>query len=170
MTNTKNIHIIIFIIIFCMSFQRVYASDDIHTKYPIGICIIPELEYITEIDDWSIQNRKIDSYDSLKAITSLKKYIPWAQNFIAPELVRSISRYAHKEMASYIDKPSLDSISFSLSRISGDGFKILLEGTADTLPSHSNIVTRWLKVYFVYNIPTNSIIRIIITIRGQLLE
>ena len=170
MTITKkNTHIFIYFI-FLIFLQWLYASDDIHEKYTIGICIIPEMEYIPEIDDWLIKKGKIDSSDSIKAIASFKKYLPWVQNLITPELVISISKYATKEMASYINKPSLDSIYFSPSRVNSNGYKILFEGTVDTLPSHSKIVTRWLKVYFLYNKATSSIVRVTITIRGQLLE
>jgi hypothetical protein len=163
-TKSYNIFICFFF------FQWLYASDDINYKYPIGVCIIPEMEYIPEIDDWSLRKGKADSLDSIKAVTSFKKHIPWVQNFITPKFVKSISKYANKEMNSYNNNPPLDRIRFSPHRISSDGFKILFEGVADTLPSHSKIVTRWLKVYFMYNKGTNSIIRVVVTIRGQLLE
>ncbi len=48
--------------------------------------------------------------------------------------------------------------------------RLVLEGTADTLPSHHRLVTRWLKVYLVYDEKTREAVRVIVTIRGERLE
>ena len=48
--------------------------------------------------------------------------------------------------------------------------KLVLEGTIDTLPSHHSLVTRWLKVYVVYDISERQIAHLTFTIRGQILE
>ena len=48
--------------------------------------------------------------------------------------------------------------------------KLVLEGTIDTLQSHSRVVTRWLKVYVLYNMSERKIAHITFTIRGQRLE
>jgi hypothetical protein len=47
---------------------------------------------------------------------------------------------------------------------------ILLEGTLDTLPTHSPLVTRWLKAFVRYDTSAQRIARVTITIRGQVLE
>jgi hypothetical protein len=44
-----------------------------------------------------------------------------------------------------------------------------VSGTIDALPTHSPLVTRWLKVYLFYDLYARSIARITITIRGQVL-
>ena len=48
--------------------------------------------------------------------------------------------------------------------------RIIFEGTIVTLPSHSPLVARWLKVYFLYDPPTKSIRHMTITIRGEAQE
>ncbi len=45
--------------------------------------------------------------------------------------------------------------------------KLVLEGTIDTLPTHSPLVTRWLKVYLVVDLRNKAILRAVITIRGD---
>ena len=47
---------------------------------------------------------------------------------------------------------------------------LVLEGTIDTLPTHSPLVTRWLKVYVCYDLRGKTVSRVTITIRGQRLE
>jgi hypothetical protein len=47
---------------------------------------------------------------------------------------------------------------------------LLLEGTIDTLPTHHPLVTRWLKVYVVYDISARKLTHVTFTIRGQRLE
>ena len=48
--------------------------------------------------------------------------------------------------------------------------KLVLEATLDTLPSHSPIVTRWLKAYLLYDVARKAVVRVTITIRGEILE
>ena len=45
--------------------------------------------------------------------------------------------------------------------------KLVLEGTNGTLPTHSPLLTRWLKVYLVVDFRSKAILRVIITIRGN---
>ena len=48
--------------------------------------------------------------------------------------------------------------------------KLVLEGTIDTLPTHHQLVTRWLKVYVLCNLPGRKIAHVTFTIRGQILS
>ena len=43
---------------------------------------------------------------------------------------------------------------------------LLLESTLDTLPTHSSVVTRWLKLYLLYDVPSKSIVRVTVTNPG----
>lgn len=43
----------------------------------------------------------------------------------------------------------------------------MLEGTIDTLPTHSPLVTRWPKVYLVVDRRNKAILRVVITIRSD---
>ena len=42
--------------------------------------------------------------------------------------------------------------------------------TIDTLPTHQPLVTRWLKVYVVFDLHEKSVSAVVVTIRGQRLE
>ena len=140
------------------------------SNFPIGLCVIPEMEYIPELDDWSSYDDKKDILNISEILALIKMKYPFLKKELTPDLIKSISRYAKKEMNTYQTIPPLDTIKFLPKKVSSDGFKIVFEGIVDTLPSHSPIVTRWLKVFIVYNRATHSVIKAIITVRGELLE
>jgi hypothetical protein len=89
---------------------------------------------------------------------------------ITPEAVRGLSRWARKEMERYQAVPPLAKLTFALVQEDTAQHRALLEGTLDTLPSHSPLVTRWLKVFLVCDTGDGSIVRTVVTIRGQVLE
>ena len=92
------------------------------------------------------------------------------QEKVTAEKVRSLSRWAKPQMEDYKVVPALDKAKLSAAGVSADKKSIVFEGTVDTLPTHSPLVTRWLKVYFIYDLSTKSIRHATITIRGQVLE
>ena len=73
-------------------------------------------------------------------------------------------------MEEYSAVPALTDVALQPIGVDKKGGKLVLEGTVDTLPSHHPIVTRWLKVYVVYDIPGRKISHVTFTIRGQVLE
>jgi hypothetical protein len=73
-------------------------------------------------------------------------------------------------MEKYNAMPPLDKAKISAAGTTADKKSIVFEGTIDTLPTHSPLVTRWLKVYFIYDLATKSIRHTTITIRGEVLE
>jgi hypothetical protein len=89
---------------------------------------------------------------------------------LTPERVRTLSRWAKLQMEDCATVPDLDKTVLKPLGTDANRQQILLEGTLDTLPSHAPLVTRWLKVYVVYDLPSRSLSRIVITIRGQRLE
>ncbi len=92
------------------------------------------------------------------------------QKDVTPEKVRSLSRWAKPQMEKYNAVPRLDNVKTTAAGITADKKGIVFAGTIDTLPTHSTLVTRWLKVFFVYDLPTKSIRHATITIRGEVLE
>ncbi|MEK7269453.1 MAG: hypothetical protein AAB215_00775, partial [Planctomycetota bacterium] len=86
---------------------------------------------------------------------------------ITPDLVRSLSRWARPQMAGYAKVLSLDSAVFAPVAESPDSKRLLFEAILDTLPSHTPIVKRWLKVFLVYDRDSSCVVRAVVTIRGQ---
>jgi hypothetical protein len=89
---------------------------------------------------------------------------------ITAERARELSLWAKAQMEKYAAVPPLGDIAFTPAGAAPGKRLLLLEGTADTLPSHSPLVTRWLKIFLVYDCETRSIREVIVTIRGELQE
>ena len=70
-------------------------------------------------------------------------------------------------MEQYIRVPDIAPVELKPLRIDAEGQHILLEATLDTLPTHSSVVTRWLKAFVLYNRTTKTIAQVTITIRGE---
>jgi len=140
---------------------------------PMSLCLVKEADMFGE--EWWTHCRE-DAYpdDMGKALVDWERKRPWVEKQITAELVRALSGWARREMESYRSVPPLSHVAFKpvASRDTGDNHRrILLEGTIDTLPSHSpGIVTRWLKIYLVYDSEIWTVRTAIITIEGQRLE
>ena len=89
-----------------------------------------------------------------------------------PELavVQDGPRWTKPQMEGYSTVPALADVALQPIGLDQERGKLVLEGTIDTLPSHHRLVTRWLKVYVVYDIPGRKIAHATFTIRGQRLE
>ncbi len=139
------------------------------TEAPLSWCLVREMDPIPEMWWPPCQG---DAYpdDVARALTDWEKKRPWVQQRLTPSLVRSLSRWAHREMETYDSVPQLTGVKLCpvACKAKGDHNKwILLEGTVDTLPSHSpGIVTRWLKIFLVYDSEIWSVVRATVTIRG----
>lgn len=141
--------------------------SETQSKYPLNLCFIPEMEKIPEFNDWPEYSE--EKYAD-NALSDWEQKLKWVEKQITDSLVKALSKWAKTEMQNWHRIHSLDSVSFKPCRISKDRSKVLFEGTVDTLPTHSQIVTRWLKLFLMYDINTQSIIRATVTIRGQILE
>lgn len=137
--------------------------------FPIGLCLTQEMEFITEIDTWDACEDTAYQSEKDSLVQDWRKKVSSFEPFINAETVKSLSLWAKKEMETYDSMPSLKDIEFIPIHISDRG-KVVYESTVDTLPTHSPIVTRWLKVYILYNAFSHSIVKTTITIRGQILE
>ena len=88
---------------------------------------------------------------------------------LSPTAVCALSRWAKPQMAGYRRTPAVKGAVFKVARAGSDG-TLALEATLDTLPSHTPVVTRWLKVIADFDPDRRSIRHVWITIRGQALE
>ncbi len=140
---------------------------------PVGISFIPEMDFIAEVDSWTLADTGKDVYakDLKAALHNWESIKDWTASKITPPLVRSLSRWAKKEMTVYKKAPTLSKkITLTPVRKSNQDKKLLFEATLDTLPTHSSLVTRWLKLYLLYDQMTEKIVTVTITIRGEILE
>lgn len=119
---------------------------------------------------WSEQDLAELSDEISRARAAWKeKAKPLAASLTA-DRVRSLSRWAKQQMEDYSTVPALAQTALQPIGLDKIGGKLVLEGTIDTLPSHHRLVTRWLKVYVVYDISERKIAHMTFTIRGQILE
>ncbi|MHC4789222.1 MAG: hypothetical protein ACYS8K_08500 [Planctomycetota bacterium] len=145
-------------------------DDNDRPELPIGVCLVREMGYIPELNSWGSDKagKLADHVD--RAGDQWRKQIPSLKKLITPRLARRLSRWARKQMAAYKTVPPLANVKFKPVRVNKQQRKIVFEGTLDTLPTHSRIVTRWLRVYLLYDEPSSTVLRTTITIRGQVLE
>jgi hypothetical protein len=140
------------------------------------LSFVPEMEPLPGMDVPENASRWSDSEkarfdDPIRHATARwKEQISEIKDQLTPERVRSLSRWAKAQMDGYTTVPDLDKLVLRPQGADADRQWLLLEGTLDTLPTHSPLVTRWLKVYLMYDLPGKSLSRIAITIRGQRLE
>ena len=83
---------------------------------------------------------------------------------------RALSRWSLPQMEEYRAVPPLEKVELKPLGLAADGRGLVLEGTIDTLPSHHPLVTRWLKVYLLYDDRNRQIRHATLTIRGERLE
>ena len=145
-------------------------QSDRGEAFPIALCLVPEMSYIPEVDDWEFCAADKFPEHTASARTDWKGRVRWATKHVTPELARSLSRWARPQMAKYTTIPPLEKTELKLVRQHPRGNKLVFEATVDTLPSHAPLVTRWLKIYLLYDTSSRSILRMTVTIRGQRLE
>jgi len=153
---------------------RESGDPELHSNgdeaFPLALCMVPEMSYIPEVDDWEFCAADKLPEHMATVRKDWKGRITWATKHITPELARSLSRWARPQMGKYKTVPPLEKAELKLVRQHPRGNKLVYEATVDTLPSHAPLVTRWLKVYLLYDTGSKSILRMTVTIRGQRLE
>lgn len=170
MNKKKLPNLLLFILVIFVSNSLWSIPMDKEIEFPFSLCFVPEMEYIPEVDDWPICTTEAFAKESEKIMESWKKHHSWVYRQLSPGHVKALSRWAQKQMKTYNQLPNFASMTFSAARCKKDQTKLVFDGTADTLPTHSKLVTRWLKIFIMYDLSTQSIIRVTATIRGQLLE
>ena len=138
--------------------------------YPMGLCFVPEMDYIPEVDTWEPCNAEDYEKDFAFAMKdwAAKRY--WVSTRITPQVVRSLSRWAKLQMEHFNLWPPVPQIRFEVVGIDPDGRKLLLEGDVGVLPTHNPLVTRRLLLYLLYDRDTKLVFRVTATIRGDVKE
>jgi len=148
----------------------VAGEETAEEEIPVAFCIVPEMGYIPEVSDWA--SCKPDAFpdEAAKALADWKTKLPWVSRQVTPALARRLSGWAKKQMKQYQAVPPLEKVAFKPVRQDEHDRKLVLEGTVDTLPTHSPIVTRWLKLFLLCDRRSGTVLRVTVTIRGELLE
>ncbi len=138
-------------------------------KMPAWLELVPEMMPLEGLRLRSVPRGDTIANQVQEARTALQKKRPEIERQITPEVVRSLSRWAQSQMKEYEKVPSLAKAVWKPVGDDKQG-RLVLEGTVDTLPTHHRLVTRWLKVYVVYDGKAREVVRVIVTIRGEVLE
>ena len=139
-------------------------------EYPVALCVVPEMNYVPELDSWSACRPDAFAEHLPHVRSDWKTHSRWVAKRLTPELVRSLSRWARPQMAAYRAVPPLEDLQWKPVAVHEPHGKLVLEATVDTLPVHAPLVTRWLKLYLLYDMQGKSILRVTITIRGARFE
>jgi hypothetical protein len=131
---------------------------------------VAELAMVADGQRWSRQQEAAWSDDVARARAAWKERAKTLTPEVTVDRVRSLSRWAKPQMEDYAAVPALADAVLEPIGVDKEGGKLVLEGTIDTLPSHHPIVTRWLKVYVLYDISGRKISQVTFTIRGERLE
>lgn len=151
-------------------FLMIFAAGE--SAQPAWLQTLPEMEKLAATDDWAYSPQPLSETQKQQFSADFAKKYPEIRGFLTPAHIRDLSRWAKDEMKTYdsIPFPDADKLVWQPVRRDAAGTKILLETTLDTLPTHSPLVTRWLKLFAIFDTVTGKISVIAVTIRGELLE
>jgi hypothetical protein len=151
-------------------FFSLTCSTGAGTDYPVSIACVKEMAYIPEVDGWEQCAPAGFAADSQKAAAQWDTLCGWVRKQCTPATIRGLSCWAKKQMADYIRTPSLKGLAFTPIRCRQDQKKLVLQAIVDSLPVHDRSVTRYLKLYLLYDTGESAITQVTITIRGELSE
>ena len=140
------------------------------------VSFVPEMEGFLELDVMRAGGSRPGTGDTQVAVeveraqAAWKRNIPTVREHLTPQRVRDLSRWARKEMENYSTVPDLKEVALRPVHVDAERHKLVLESTVDTLPTHSPLVTRWLKVYVLYDLRSQKVAHVTVTIRGERLE
>ncbi len=132
--------------------------------------LVPEMERIEEVD--RCEYLAPDSY--ARATEQVRREWPsqWprlAEQITRP-VVQGLSRWAKSEMQSYPGVPARAQANPRVIGLDKGRMVLVYEVILDTLPTHNPLVTRWLKVFILYDLHRGRALQAVVTIRGQVLE
>lgn len=145
------------------------------TRLPLNVCLVPEMGFVPELRMWRWCSADTEPAATKKLSELWPTEATRLRSIVTPDLARRLSRWAKPQMEGYHNVPPLEKVQLkpvATDRKSDDEQPsyIIFRGVIDTLPVHSPLVTRWLEVYVLYGVKSESILRSTITIRGQVLE
>ena len=138
--------------------------------FPASIAFVKEMAYIPEVDGWEQCKPAEFAADSQTLLRQWDTLYRWVQKQYSPATVRALSGWAQKQMAAYKRTPGLKGLPFVPIRVRQDQKKLVFEAVAGSLPVHDKTVTRYLKIFLLYDSGESKIVKVTITIRGELSE
>lgn len=151
------------------------GADDTNTLVVtagrFSVAFVREMEPIEEVDD--LPACKPGAFGGVVPLVEANwtEQEPRLTRLITVERVRGLCKWFRRTLDSdYRQVAPLLGVRFEPRSLSQDEKTLTLEGTVEKLPSHSPLVTRWLKVYVVCDARTGAIRRTIVTIRGEVQE
>jgi hypothetical protein len=148
----------------------------LYRQVPSWLVFVPEMERMDDLDGslrdhrWSEADGTKHAADLLRVQADWKTRAPTIQALLTPVRVKSLSKWAVKQMEAYATVPPLEKSQLQPVATDEQQGIIVLESTIDTLPTHNPLVTRWLKAFVRYDTQRQAIVRVTVTIRGQVLE
>lgn len=133
------------------------------------IRFVPEMERVSGLD-WprvEVGNYAEDRQRMLAAWPEISGAV--RRKLTAAEVIR-LSKWARPQMQGYVGVPALDRPDLQLQAASAGEKQLIFEATLQVLPTHSPLVTRWLKLFVIYDRSRRMISQVIITIRGEIQE
>ena len=129
---------------------------------------IDGLENTTAFGTADLEKRKIFHTEFKNVLKEVQSSV---LSNITTKLVQSTSRWASKQMNSYVYHAPQKPLDFKPTLwLDGTKTGVLYEATLETLPSHHQLVTRWLKLFLLYDVEKKEVSTAVLTIRGQVLE
>ncbi len=160
-------------VLLSLATEAICRADDRREPPPVPIVLEPEMAGIGELNDWEHLTPEAAAGFAVheKAIAARWDELrPWLKTRVTAAAVRRLSRWARPQMEGYLRVPLLEKAVFQPVRREPEGERLLYEATLDTLPTHHPLVTRWLKVYLVFDPTSKTVPKVIVTIRGEILE
>jgi len=136
----------------------------------IPVRMVPEMERIAGFDGGRPCKPGEFADEVAKALADWAAKRPTIEPLVTAAKARELSRWAIKQMQAYRRVPPLERVAFAPKAWHEGTRRLVFEGTVDTLPTHHRLVTRWLKLYLLYDLDKQAVVEAAVTIRGQLLE
>ncbi len=136
----------------------------------VPVALVAEMEPIAGVDGGTPCGPGEFAAEAAQALADWGAKRAYVERLLTAQKARELSRWARKEMAGYRRVPPLGGVAFRPAFYHKDARRLVLEGVVDTLPTHSPLVTRCLKVYLLYDQGAQAIVKVAVTIRGELQE
>ncbi|MBM4038237.1 MAG: hypothetical protein FJ290_06945 [Planctomycetes bacterium] len=138
----------------------------------VPVALVPEMEPLPGFDGGEACKPDDFAADAAKAAADWAAQRRAIARLLTAAKARELSsaQWAKKQMEGYKRVPPLDKLVFRPVAVHKDARRLVLEATVDTLPTHSKLMTRWLKVYLLFDQEKQALARVAITIRGEVQE
>ncbi len=127
---------------------------------------LAEMERIPELE-WPSDSTLARPQDLSRVTEDWAKCFRSLEEKLTANAVIGLSRWAKAQMQTYAQVPRLAHPDFHFVAASPSGQEAIFEATLEVLPSHSPIVTRWLKLFLIYDRRNSHLSTVIVTIRGE---